>query len=144
MKNDVITADPTLRRRVQLGILVLFVLLGVAVIFLNQRFSAILLIADAQPSEAAAQLEQMAKMIGFGIMLVGLPLAIWLLSYGIKIVASGSYPPPNTRTIRDVYRQEGNSAYLLGLFAFVMGIVVLGGAVSVYLWLMALVSQILG
>lgn len=144
MKNDLITVDPTLRRRVQLGILIVFVLLGVAVIFINHRFEAILQIADAQPSEAAAQLEQLAKMIGGGIMLVGLPVAIWMLRYGIKIVASGSYPPPNTRTIRDVYRQHGNQAYFIGLFAFVMGIVVLGGAVSVYLWLMALVSQILG
>jgi len=140
----IVRADPRARRTALIAGLVMLLVCGAALWWLEGRLRAIRQMVQQNPAAAAQQMMRIVAGVAWaaGAGLVG--LGVWLWCLGRRINRTGRFPPPGMRVVRDTRLRTGkqarNLASLAELFAF---LAVVAGVVGTW-WFYRTVERLVG
>lgn len=130
-EGEVLRADRTLRNRLLL-FLVVFSAAGAAIVFfLERHLETIVASSEDNPEAAVRQVFQLLRVStavgGIGLIVFG----TYFARFSLRVLSSGSFPPPGTKVVRDTQIQRGSAARVRGWSGVALAalLVILGLAV---------------
>ena len=122
--SDIQHADPKVRRKTIIFILVMMVVFALILYWLNSQMESIEEWI-AQPGETIARVKlTLSALVAIGAILLCV-MAIFTFRFANAVLRSDRYPPPNIKVIRDVRIRQGVAARRIGRLMQSIGVAAL-------------------
>ncbi len=133
MPQEIQQADPRLRRRVLLALVVASALAAVGLRYLAGYLGALEPQSEEELRQATAQALTLARAILGLVGVAGAALAVHLLHLSRRALAAGRFPPPGARVLSDTPVLTGAAARRTGRQGIALAVLLLGVGLAV-LW----------
>ncbi|THB71060.1 MAG: hypothetical protein D6E12_01915 [Desulfovibrio sp.] len=134
LEPKVIPADPVLRKRVLIILMILSVLAGALLCLVLQRLQAIESLLNQDLALALAQLDFLLLALGIFVACSSLLATFYFLRLGLHILQAGQFPPPGMKVVRDTVVRSGGYARALGVASITLAALLL--LTNVFWWWM--------